>query len=67
MIDKTAYTIQEDGTPYAKEPYMSYSTKRNSEEEFVRSTREEVFKGCITLEESKRQLTEKVNRHFGSI
>lgn len=31
------------------------------------STREEVFKGCITLEESKRRLTEKVNRHFDRI
>jgi hypothetical protein len=68
MIKKTAYTIhQEDEIHYANESYTPYSTKRNSEEEFVRSTREEVFKGCITLEESKRRLTKKANRHFGRI
>jgi hypothetical protein len=68
MIKKTAYTIhQEDEIHYANESYTPYSTKRNSVEEFVRSTREEVFKGCITLEESKKRLTEKVNRHFGRI
>jgi hypothetical protein len=65
MIKKTAYTIhQEDETHYANESYMSYSAKRNSEGEFVRSTREEVFKGCITLEESKRRLTEKISSKY---
>jgi hypothetical protein len=68
MIKKATYTIyQEDEIHYANESFLSYSTKRNSEEDFVQSTREEVFKGCITLEESKRRLTEKVNRHFGRI
>jgi hypothetical protein len=61
----TIYSTNDEMPPrYVSEPCVSYSRRASSDEEVIRSTREEVFRDCMTLEESKRKILEKINRHF---